>query len=158
MRTWPGLGALGAGLIHLGSAAGTTPLVLIPLALIGAAEVVWGVATLARPTPLRPVAAAAGVGAVLLLTAVALLLPPSAARYGESVSFGVPAAAFGGAGLLDLGVGVLLAMHLARPTREVRAEGPLPFLGATGAAATAVAFVVIRSLAETSAGGSMPMH
>jgi hypothetical protein len=158
VRTWPGLAAIGAGLIHLGSAAGTGPAVLVPLALLGALEVLWGVAALARPTPPAPRAGAVGVGVALVLTVVALLLPPSAARHGATVAFGVPPAAFGGAGALDLAVGVLLAIHLGRGRPDAGESRPLRFLLAAAAAAALVAVVTTQSLAATSVGGTMQMH
>lgn len=158
MRTWPGLAAIGAGLIHLGSAAGTMPAVLVPLVLLGIAELLWGVAALVGPVPPAARAAATGVGVALLLTVVALLLPPSAARHGSSIEFGVPPAAFGGAGALDLALGVLLAVHLGRHGRASGESGPLRFLVAAGAAAAVVAVVTTQSLAATSVGGTMQMH
>lgn len=158
MRTWPGLAAIGAGLIHLGSAAGTGPAVLVPLALLGAAEVLWGVLALARPTVPLPRPAAVGVAVALVVTAVALLLPPSAARHGSTVAFGVPAGAFAGAGALDLVVGVLLAVHLGRGPRAAGESRPVRFLLAAALAAAVVAVVTTQSLAATSVGGTMQMH
>ena len=159
MRTWPGLAAIGAGLIHLGSAAGTTPAVLVPLALLGATEVLWGVLALARPVPPAARGAAVGVGVALLLTVVALLLPPSASRHGVVVAFGVPPAAFAGAGALDLAVGVLLAVHLGRAEPASGETRTGPFLIAAAAAAATVAIVTTQALAATSVGGTtMHMH
>lgn len=157
MRTWPGLAAIGAGLIHLGSAAGTAPAVLAPLALLGTAEVLWGVAALALPSLPVPRGAAVGVGAALVLATVALLLPESAARHGAEVDFGVPAAAFAGAAALDLVVGVLLAIRLARPAATGE-PGAVRFLLAAAGAAAVVAVITTQSLAATSVGGSMHMH
>jgi hypothetical protein len=158
VRTWPGLAAIGAGLIHVGSAPGTAPAVLIPLVLIGASEVLWGVAALAAPVPPALRAASIGAGVALLLTVVALLLPPAALRHGSAVSFGVPAGAFAGAGGLDLVVAVLLAVHLVRGPVRAGESRPLPFLLAAGAAAAVVAIVTTQSLAATSVGGTMQMH
>jgi hypothetical protein len=158
VRTWPGLAAIGAGLIHLGSAAGTTTPVVVPLILAGLAEVLWGILALSRPVPPVPRAAAAGVGLLLLLTVVALLLPPSAARHGSHVALGVPPTALWGAGALDLAVGVLLAIALGGARRDPAESRPLRFLLAAGAAAATVAVVTTQSLAATSVGGSMPMH
>lgn len=157
MRTWPGLAAIGAGLIHLGAAAGTRPGVLVPLVVLGVAELLWGVAALARPAlPLVRVAAAAA-GTAIVLGVVALLLPPSAARHGEIVDLGVPAGAFGGAAVLDLAVGVLLAVHLGTGRRTAGESRPVRFLLAAGAAAAVVAVLTTKSLAATSVGGST-MH
>ena len=158
MRTWPGLAAIGAGLIHLGSAAGTVPAVLVPLAILGGTEVLWGVAALAGPVPPAARAASIGAGGALMLTVVALLLPPAALRHGSVVSFGVPAGAFVGSGALDLTVGVLLAVRLLRGPERPGESRPLPFLVAAGAAAAVVAVVTTQSLAATSVGGSMQMH
>ena len=158
VRTWPGLAAIGAGLIHLGSAAGTTPPVLVPLVLIGVAELLWGVLALSRPVPPAPKGAAVAIGGVVLLTVVALLLPPSAARHGTEVALGVPATAFGGAGALDVVVAAVLTVHLggfSRPTGESR---PARFLIAAAGAAAVVAVVTTQSLAATSVGGTMQMH
>lgn len=43
---WPALFAWGAGLIHIAVAAGAPLGVLVPLTALGAAELVWGIATL----------------------------------------------------------------------------------------------------------------
>ncbi len=158
MRTWPGLAAIGAGLIHLGAAAGTSPAVLAPLAALGLLEVLWGVAALSRPVPPAPRAAAVGASVALVLAVVALLLPPSAARHGAVVAFGVPPAAFGGAGALDLVVGLLVAIHLAGGRPVERESRPARFLLAAGAAAAIVAIVTPQSLAATSVGGTMQMQ
>jgi hypothetical protein len=158
VRTWPGLAAIGAGLIHLGSAAGAPVPTLVPLVIVGIAELLWGVVALSRPVPPAPRAAAAAAGVVLLLTAVALLLPASAARHGGHIDLGVPAAALGGAGALVLAVGVLIALHLGGLVRSPGESRPVRFLLAAGGAAAVVAVVTTQSLAATSVGGTMQMH
>ncbi|MGN6445046.1 hypothetical protein [Amnibacterium sp.] len=158
MRTWPGLAAIGAGLIHLGSAAGTAPAVLVPLALLGAAEVLWGVGALARPEPPFPRAAAVAVAVAVVLGSVGLLLPAAAARHGGMVDLGVPGGAFGGAGALDLVLAVLLAIRLVPGRPEAAEPRPVRFLIAAGLAAAVVAIVTTESLAATSVGGPMRMH
>ncbi|GAA2750923.1 hypothetical protein [Amnibacterium kyonggiense] len=158
MRTWPGLAAIGAGLIHLGSAAGTSPAVLVPLALLGALELLWGVAALARTPVPAPVPAAVGIGLALVVGVVALLLPPSAARHGSMVDLGVPPSAFLGAGLLDLATGMLVALQLLRAGRTPGESRPVRFLLGAAAAAAVVAVVTTQSLAATSVGGTMQMH
>jgi hypothetical protein len=70
----------------------------------------------------------------------------------------VPPAAFGGAGALDLAVGVLLAIHLGRGRPDAGESRPLRFLLAAAAAAALVAVVTTQSLAATSVGGTMQMH
>lgn len=158
MRTWPGLAAIGAGLIHLGSAAGTAPAVLVPLAVLGAAEVLWGVGALARPELPFPRGAAAAVVVAVILGAVGLLLPAAAARHGGTVDLGVPAGAFGGAGALDLVLAVLIATRLVRGRADAAEPHPVRFLLAAGLAAALVAIVTTESLAATSVGGPMRMH
>ena len=158
MRTWPGLVAVGAGLIHLGSAPGTPPVVLGVLVLVGGTELLWGVAALGRPAPPAPYPAAGALLLVALLTVEALLLPPAAARTGAGVTFGLSTGALLGAGALDLVLGGLLAQHLLRGRREAATQRPIPFLLSAGAAAAVVAFVATQSLAGTSVGGTMQMH
>jgi hypothetical protein len=158
VRTWPGLAAIGAGLIHLGSAPSTPPAVLTVLVLVGAAELLWGVAALARPVPPAPLRALAGLGVVLLLSVEALLLPPAAAHSGSPVSFGLAPGAVLGAGALDAVLGALLATHLGRGRRPAGTARPLPFLLSAAAAAAVVAVVTTSSLAGTAVGGPMQMH
>lgn len=158
MRTWPGLAAVGAGLIHLGSAPSTPPAVLTVLVLVGAAELLWGVAALSRPVPPAPLAVLAGLGVLLLLAVEALLLPPAAARTGSVVSFGLAPGAVLGAAALDAVLAGLLAAHLGLGRRAAGSTRPLPFLLAAGAAAAVVAVVTTTSLAGTAVGGSMQMH
>ena len=158
MRTWPGLAAIGAGLIHLGSAPGAPPVVLALLVLVGGAELLWGVTALARPAPPVPLAASGGVLAILLLTTEGLLLPPAAERSGSAVTFGLTVGALLGAGALDLVLGGLLALHLGRGRPQAGEQRPVVFLLAAAVAAGTVAIVATKSLAGTSVGGTMPMH
>jgi hypothetical protein len=158
VRTWPGLAAIGAGLIHLGSAPSTPPAVLAVLVLVGGAELLWGVAALGRPVPPAPLAAVVALGVVLLLALEALLLPPAAARSGSAVSFGLTSTAVLGAAGLDVAVGVLLAVRLGLRRPAPAETRPLAFLTAAGAAAAAVAVVTTASLAGTGLGGAMRMH
>jgi len=156
VRTWPGLAAIGAGLIHLGSAAGAPVAVLVPLAAVGVVELLLGVLVLARDEALLARAGLGAVAGVLVLSAVAILLPPAAARRGAVVDLGVPAAAFAGAAALDLAVAVLLVLRVTGgfPRRQGGAVG---FLVATAAAAAVVAVVTTQSLAVTAVGGGPPM-
>jgi hypothetical protein len=156
VRTWPGLAAIGAGLIHLGSASGAPLAVLIPLSAVGAAEVLFGILALARDEPPAARIGAGALAAVLVLSVVALLLPGSAARHGSVVDLGVPAIAFAGAAVLDLVLGVLLALQ-ASGLRRPAGGGPVRFLLAAALGAGVVAVITTQSLAATSVGGSMPM-
>jgi len=159
VRTWPGLAAIGAGLIHLGSSVGASPVALTPLFLLGVAEVLWGVLALSRTAPPAASGAAAGTAVALVGTVVGLLLPPAAARHGVPVTLGVPPVAFAVGGVLDLALGVLLTVHLLRGRIESRPPRPLRFVLEVGGAAAVVAVLVTQALAATSVGGgSMPMQ
>lgn len=161
MRSWPGLAAVGAGLIHLGIAAGSSPLVLIAFALVGAVEAGWGVAALAR-TPAPRTRLALG-GAVLLVAGwVLLLLLDGAHRHGPDARAdaagasapALPLGAVSGAGLLDLVLAVLLAVALRRGSGAAEREpGPWRFLLGTAAGAGLVAVITASSLASTAIGG-----
>lgn len=156
MRTWPGLAALGAGIIHLGIAAGSPALLLIPLVLIGATELLWGVAALARPTLPLPMPALVVAAAVVGLWVVSLLV--AAADHHAAMTAPLPEGAMAGAGLLDLAVSVIIAVQLRRGPRTAGEPSPSAFLIPAAAAAAIVALITISSLAGTSVGGTMRMH
>jgi len=159
VHTWPGLAAIGAGLIHLGSSVGAAPVALTPLFFLGVAEVLWGVVALSRTVPPAASPAAVGTAVALVGTVVGLLLPPAAARHGAPVTLGVPPVAFAAGGALDLTLGVLLTVHLLRGRIEPRPPRPLRFVLEVGGAAAVIAVLVTQSLAATSVGGgSMPMQ
>lgn len=156
MRTWPGLTALGAGIIHLGIAAGSPVLLLIPLVLVGVTELVWGVAALARPTPPLPMPSLIAAAAVVGLWVVSLLVP--AADHRAAMTTPLPEGAMTGAGLLDLALTVLLAVHLRRGRPAAGESSAALFLIPAAAAAVIVATITITSLTGTSVGGTMRMH
>jgi hypothetical protein len=158
VRTWPGLAAIGAGLIHLGSAPTTPPLVLAVLVTAGAAELLWGVAALARPAPPVPEAAIGGLLGIGVLTVEALLLPSAAARHGAEVVLGLPTGAVLGAAALDLVVGAIVATFLVRGRPVPGEQRAVPFLLLAAVAAGVIAVVTTQSLSATSVGGTMHMH
>lgn len=158
MRTWPGLAAIGAGLIHLGISAGSAPLQLVLFAVAGAAEAGWGVVALARAAP-RPAAALAA-AAVLVVAQLAVLLggahdhgAAADAAASTTASPAVPLGALIGAMLLDLAVAALLAVRLRRGSGAEVDAGPARFLLGAAAGAAAVAVVTASSLAGTALGG-----
>lgn len=159
MRSWPGLVAIGAGLIHLGIAAGS-PSLFVAASAAGAAELVWGVAALARPQLPLPRAALVGAALLVGLWIVSLLLAPEMHAAGQMMGGSLPALPVGaltGAGVLDL----LCALLIAVTRRRSAAAGeshPVVFLLATAAAAAVVAIVTVASLAGTAVGGTMTMH
>lgn len=151
IRSWAALAAIGAGLIHLGVAAGSPVPMLALGVLVGAAETVWGVLALARRAV--PAARAALAGAVALTGAftVALFLPAAVHRHESGGVPELPLGALAGASTLDLAVAVFLALGLRRGSAG--AEGrPGRYLLATGVAAAAVAAVTVTSLAGTAVG------
>lgn len=155
MRTWPGLAALGAGIVHLGIAAGSPVLLLIPLVLVGAAELFWGVAALARPALPLPMPSLIATAVVVALWVVSLLLP--VAEHHAGMTAPLPVTAMAGAGVLDLAAAVLLAVHLRRG-RPSAGESPSAFfLLPAAVAAVVVAVITITSLAGTSVSGTMRM-
>jgi hypothetical protein len=158
IRTWLGLGALGAGLVHLAVAAGAPPAALVVLVALGTAEGAWGVVTLARdrvPVPRLALGAAAlavvGVVAVLVLSAGSMSHMASMSAAGPVV--GVPAVPMLGAAVLDLVSAAALAVVVRRRgTRDARRPGVWSYLGGVVAGATVVAGITSASLGATPVG------
>ncbi len=157
IRTWLGLGALGAGLVHLAVAAGSAPGALALLVLVGAAEVAWGVTALARERVPLPrialagaVAAVVGVAAVLVLRAGAMSHMATMTPAGTVA--GVPAVPMLGAALLELGCAAALAVVVRRGRRESRRPGVWAYLGGVVAGAAVVAGITSASLGATPVG------
>ncbi|MFD1720538.1 hypothetical protein [Amnibacterium endophyticum] len=161
MRSWAGLAAIGAGLVHLGIAAGSDPLALVLLTAAGAAEVLWGIVDLARPEASRG-AAALGVLALLVGAQVVLLVAVGHAHATGAVTAAPvapaapvrsvlpPAGATAGAAVLDLIATAALALRLRRGSGAE--PGPARFLVGTAAAALVVAAIAATSLAGTAVG------
>jgi hypothetical protein len=158
IRTWLGLGALGAGLVHLAVAAGAPAATLVPLVVLGAAEVGWGVVALARvdvPVPRVALAVAAmavlGVVAVLVLSAGAMGHMGSMSAGGTVA--GAPAVPMLGAALLELGCAAALAIVVRRGRRrDTRPPGVWSYLGGVVAGAAVVAGITSASLGATPVG------
>ncbi|HET6825987.1 MAG TPA: hypothetical protein VFH64_08685 [Amnibacterium sp.] len=157
IRTWLGLGALGAGLVHLAVAAGAKPAALALLAVIGAAEVAWGVTALARervPVPRLALGAAAaavvGVAAVLVLRAGAMSHMGAMASGGPVE--GVSPVPMLGAALLELGCAGALAVVVRQGRRESPQPGVWTYLGGVVAGAGVVAGITTASLGATAVG------
>jgi hypothetical protein len=111
VRTWLGLAALGAGLIHLAVAAGAPPVLLAVFAALGAAELAWGVAALARWTVPFPRISVAAITVPTLLWVV-LLLVAAGDVHGAAHASGTHTAAMTGPLAAQLPVGPLLAAAL----------------------------------------------
>jgi hypothetical protein len=157
VRTWVGLAAVGAGLIHLGVAAGAPIAALLAYAALGAAEVAWGVAALARETLPLPRTALAGAAVAIGVELVSLLAPAGAGHGGMHMTGAaapaVPASSLLGAAVLDLAVAAALAVVLRRGRR---APGPFPpvwpYLGGVVGGAAVVAALTSASLGATPVG------
>lgn len=156
IRTWLGLGALGAGLVHLALAAGAPAPLLALLSLGGAAEIAWAVAALAREHV--PVPRAALATAVVAVVAVAAVLLTGAATMPHmggmhaSGTAGLPLVPLLGAALLDLGCAAALALVLRRGRPEPRASRVWPYLAGVVAGAAVVAGITSASLGATPVG------
>ncbi|MGN6742323.1 MAG: hypothetical protein ACTHJL_03365 [Amnibacterium sp.] len=158
IRTWLGLAALGAGLVHLAVAAGASPVQTALLVLVGGAEAVWGVTALAREQVPIPRDALGGAAvAVLAWVAVLVLgagsiaaMPGMAAR---AAAPGLPALPMLGAAVLDLACAAALAVVVRRGRpREQRRPGVWSYLGGVVAGAAVVAGITSASLGATPVG------
>jgi hypothetical protein len=159
IRTWIGLAAIGAGLVHLGVAAGAPVPTLLVYSGLGAVEVGWGVAALARETVPLPRAGLGGAALALVVELVSLLAPASAEHSGMHMGAGavgagtLPAASLLGAAVLDLAVAAALAVVLRRGRREPGAFPPAwLYLVGVAAGAAVVAAITTTSLGAAPVG------
>lgn len=169
VRTWLGFAALGAGLIHLAVAAGAPPLLLAAFAALGAAEVAWGVAALARRTVPGPRTALAAATLPTLLW-VGLLLADAGAVHGAAHAAGVhrsggpeaaalPVGPMLAGSLLDLAVAAVLAVRLRRAGPDVPSPEPGVWAYLAGVLGGAGAIFAITSVAlGGTAVGQSAMH
>jgi hypothetical protein len=146
LRSWIAMAAFGAGLIHLAVAAASPPLTLAGFALVGIAELVWAVLTLARGRYILP-----------KIAPVLALLP--LAVWALSIATGVesaatPVVALAAATLLDLIASIAVVIE-RRQGRE-SAVAPEPAAGRLMlgllAGAFAMAAITLPALGQTVAG------
>lgn len=178
-RAWLAFAAIGAGMIHLALVVGAPlPLAAAP-ALLGLAELGWGVAVLARtsvPGPRGALALALAAAAGSVLAAALLAPPPADAGAAPIPSPALPlllAAALDGAVALLLAGAIMVAHRRASPLDAPRAgdDGPriaraaapstrriLLSLAAIAAGALAVGAVTTPALAATEAGRHAVPH
>jgi len=158
-RTWLAFAALGAGMVHLALVGGSPLAFGIPLALLGAAEVAWGVLAFVRtdlvaPRIARTVAFAPTVAWSLLVVAATLFDAPALIAPLALVPMAV-GAAFG------LFVGAVLTVHL-RDRGVASAPRALPnaprYLLALTAGAVVVGAMTTPALAATEAGRFAQPH
>lgn len=146
LRTWIAMAAFGAGLIHLAVAAASPPATLVGLALVGAAELVWAVLTLARGRYVLP-----------RVAPIVALLP--LAIWALSVAAGVDAAsmpviALAVATLLDLVASIAVILERRQGRESISAIEPPPGRLLIGflVGAFLMAAVTLPSLGLTAAG------
>ncbi len=154
VRGWLGFCALGAGLVHLALVIGSPAAVGIPLLVIGAAELAWGVFAFTAPAMPLPKVARAGALVPLLGWVVMLVFVG-----GSGAIEGVRVLPMLLASLLDLaiaiGVTAMLRIDRARPSHPLR---PARYLLGLGAGALAVAALTTPALAATEAGFAAIPH
>jgi hypothetical protein len=162
-RTWLGMAAIAAGLIHvaLGAAA---PLVLaVPLIMIAVAEMAWGVTSIVTDRAPAPVAALAGTLAPIGLWAATIT---AASVSGDPELLApLPFLAMGSATLFNLFLACVLALQLrraARPTATTAAPSSEPSVGryllGVLAGACVMSALTTPALANTHAGQSAVPH
>ncbi|WKK72197.1 hypothetical protein Q0F99_04095 [Rathayibacter oskolensis] len=133
--------ALGAGLVHVSSAAGREDAAVVPFALLGAVELAWAVAVLA-------------LGRFLLPRTALAIAAASAAGLGVAVATGflrdpLPTLA---AGLLQLAAAMVVAWTLRSPRRSERALPASRAVIGLLAGALTVSALATPALAATSGG------
>ena len=157
VRAWMGFVALGAGLIHVALVIGSTPQVGIPLLVVGAAELAWGVIAFSRPAlPLPRVARIAAVVPILAWV-VALVLSGSGTLAAGGIG-GLRVLPMLLASLLDLAIAIGVTGMLrwsAAPGDSARFDRPLRpgrYLLGLAAGALVVVALTTPALAATEAG------
>ena len=167
VRTWLGLAALGAGLIHLAVAAAAAPVLLVAFAALGAAEVAWGVAALAGWTVPLPRTALA-VAMLPTIVWVGLLLAGTGSMHehvtGQHAATsvlggGLPVGSMLAGSVLDLAVAAVLALRLrrGRPESPGREPGVWTYLGGV-VAGSGVVFALTSAALGGTAVGQSAMH
>jgi len=150
-RIWIAFAAIGAGLLHLAVAAAAPVSLMVLLALLGAAELVWAGATLLLSRfPLRAVALTGSLLALVLWAGAVL----GSRNLGVTVD-NFPPVPLAIASLLDIIVAVSLAVSLRRGSQSTApAPEPGPWTMIAGLAIGAVLMVglTLPGLSQTQAG------
>lgn len=159
VRTWLGLAALGAALVHLGAAAGLPGATLVVVAVLSVPELVWGVVALGAarlPVPRLGIAALAAptVGWVAVLLAGGGHTAEHAA--GGAGSMHLPVGALLAGSLLGLAAAVGLAVLLRRGGAAAQSAPPRTwvYLGGVAAGSGVVMAVASVALGSTPIGAS----
>lgn len=148
-RAWLAVAALGAGLLHAALAASAPLPALIVLLTIGAAELAWAVAALARDEP--PFLRAALFLALLPVGAWAAIASIGASTEAGAV-LALPPLPLAVASMLDIAVALTIAVLVRRHRPAPQNAGAGRFIAALVVSAAAVCAVTIPALSVTDAG------
>ncbi len=149
IRTLAGITAIGAGVVHLALVPGTVLPLLLVLAVIGAAQVAWGVIALVRRSmPVPSLALLGGIAPAFLF--------PLAAVGGDALLSALPTAALLGATVLSLGGAFLVALHQRAERRqaEPRRARPAFVLPALALGVGVIAGIATPAIAASEIGGA----
>ncbi len=149
IRTLAGVTAIGAGIVHLALVPGTVLPLLLVLAVIGAAQVTWGVVALVRRSvPAPSLALLGGIAPAFLF--------PLAAVGGDALLSALPTAALLGATVLSLGAAFLVALHQRAERRqaEPRRSRPAVVLPALALGVAVIAGIATPAIAASELGGA----
>ena len=154
IRTHAAFAAVGAGLIHLALVVGSLPPFAVAFALVGAAELVWGVAAMAAPRLPLPRAAFAGALLPTLLWAAVLLAEVALGTPAAGGAASLPLLPLAAASALGLFCAAVLGVRLRRsaPPAPRPAPGAARYLVGLFAGALVVASITTPALAATEAG------
>lgn len=149
IRTLAGVTAIGAGIVHLALVPGTVLPLLLVLAVIGAAQVAWGVVALVRRSvPAPSLALLGGIAPAFLF--------PLAAVGGDALLSALPTAALLGATVLSLGAAFLVALHQRAERRqaEPRRSRPAVVLPSLALGVAVIAGIATPAIAASELGGA----
>jgi hypothetical protein len=162
LRTWVAFAALGVGVVHL-SLAISAPLWLGPIvALLGAAELAWAIATLASEPPAPRIAIGVVLGTAVAWAALTTAGDPAVLAALRPLPLAIGT-------LLGVAVAVVLAVRLRRrPAADPSAERdatpasdrtrPVRHVAGAVAGALVVAVLVTPALAASAAGEAAVPH
>jgi hypothetical protein len=161
-RSWLSFAAFGAGIIHLALVISSPLAIGIPLAVVGLAELVWGVLILIKNRLVLPRLAQAGAITPLLLWSLLTVTATLLASPGITTSLRfIP---MGIAGLFELFVAAVLSVIARRqsdtdqPLRPSPPTGAIRYLSSVILAGILVGALTTPALAATQAGSVALEH
>jgi hypothetical protein len=156
VRAWLAVAALGAGLLHAALAASAPLPALVVLVAIGAAELGWAVATLARD---RPPALRASLYLALVPVAAWAAVATVGATAEAGTVLALPPLPLAVASALNIAAALTIAILLRRGRPAAQNTGAGRFVAALVLSAAAVSGVTIPALSVTDAGvGAVTVH